>query len=789
MFRVQKRWFYFLLTIAMLVAFCVPVRGPALAAISGYEALQIPDVNTDDVDSLGTVLCHVRAGALKEGDSISLRLPADFQFLVGAGERDDVMGVEHWEAVASESKAIQPNFIEVPERYAGDNNIVAPGDLVIEMIGHNEIKVLLQKISFPDRDEAYFKLHMGRVYIPCAAAGDIEVVAAGPSGTGFPQGRVVAGRVVEGDVKLTVLDSPTFDDYADKASDPITIRFEEELKGALEQSAKSLKLVLPNGFEWQDVESDDFTLIWGGWGDRERPGCPKISTAKGDSKGNDLIIYNNKDELVFEVINESVEAACFELALGIRTADETKAQKGELIARVCGDSSANRSEVTVGTYGECAVEVKVDSDLPTLFAGQVEQGIADIKITEAVPGSLIPGRTLTFRLPSNAKWGDIVSSDSDNGLALEFVNFVGDDGREIKYQVQGSSADTVELSLEKMEVLLEPGVDGDLKIEIGGTQDVNTGELVVAKVIKPVEIKAAGMTDIEVGRKGQTVGELVITENKAGAIKNDKDLVIELSAGVKYKGTPAAKVTKGDLDIDEEEIEKKRGRFLYIPVKAESTEPSTIEIPKLAYDVNKMTPDGNVQVKVNGPAINQVNDKQEIKDTFQTDGNWVIVANKKAFKMKDKGMIWPQSQDADEIINAKVVTVAPGEITGLAVFTIGEKKYTADGAEEEIDVAPVVNAGRTYLPARYVANAVGVPDSQISWNQDTQTVTIFKGKRIIQMTVGSNDIMVNNVPVKMDAIPKVVSGRVLIPLRFLAQALGAEVDWDQAAPETIILNF
>ena len=95
-------------------AFCVLAAGPAGAASSGYEVLQTPLVDTDSVDSLGTVLCKAQAGALRSGDSVSLRLPSDCQFLRGS-KKDQVMNSRDWKVVSTAS-SVYSNYIEVPDR-------------------------------------------------------------------------------------------------------------------------------------------------------------------------------------------------------------------------------------------------------------------------------------------------------------------------------------------------------------------------------------------------------------------------------------------------------------------------------------------------------------------------------------------------------------------------------------------------------------------------------------------------------------------------------------------------
>jgi hypothetical protein len=55
-------------------------------------------------------------------------------------------------------------------------------------------------------------------------------------------------------------------------------------------------------------------------------------------------------------------------------------------------------------------------------------------------------------------------------------------------------------------------------------------------------------------------------------------------------------------------------------------------------------------------------------------------------------------------------------------FTIGKTTYYANNQANSMDIAPIVKNGRTYLPARYVAEAFGY---KVNWNGNTQAVTVY----------------------------------------------------------------
>jgi len=124
-----------------------------------------------------------------------------------------------------------------------------------------------------------------------------------------------------------------------------------------------------------------------------------------------------------------------------------------------------------------------------------------------------------------------------------------------------------------------------------------------------------------------------------------------------------------------------------------------------------------------------------------------------------------------------VATPAPGEQKTKVVFTINDTKYTVNGVEQTMDVAPYIKDDRTYVPVRYAAQAVGVTPENILYADGK--VTLIKGDKVVQLTIGSNVMLINGTPITMDVVPEIVDpGRTMLPFRWLAQALGAKVDWN-----------
>jgi len=80
------------------------------------------------------------------------------------------------------------------------------------------------------------------------------------------------------------------------------------------------------------------------------------------------------------------------------------------------------------------------------------------------------------------------------------------------------------------------------------------------------------------------------------------------------------------------------------------------------------------------------------------------------------------------------------------------------------------------VPMRGVFETLG---ATISWDQKTQTVTGTKGSAIIKITVGSETAYVSGKKVTLTSSAMIQNGSTLVPLRFVSEALGANVTWDQ----------
>ncbi|CCO08857.1 copper amine oxidase N-terminal domain-containing protein [Desulforamulus hydrothermalis] len=113
------------------------------------------------------------------------------------------------------------------------------------------------------------------------------------------------------------------------------------------------------------------------------------------------------------------------------------------------------------------------------------------------------------------------------------------------------------------------------------------------------------------------------------------------------------------------------------------------------------------------------------------------------------------------------------------VFVPGQKEYFVNGQTPgvKMDAAPYISQNRTFVPVRYLGNALGVVNENIAWDTKTSKAKLTLGSRSAELTIGKKQIISNGKVVEADVAPELKSGRTFLPARFVAEALGYRVDF------------
>ncbi|GIP21769.1 stalk domain-containing protein [Paenibacillus sp. J22TS3] len=114
--------------------------------------------------------------------------------------------------------------------------------------------------------------------------------------------------------------------------------------------------------------------------------------------------------------------------------------------------------------------------------------------------------------------------------------------------------------------------------------------------------------------------------------------------------------------------------------------------------------------------------------------------------------------------------------SNTVLMTVGQKTLTAGGTKKTVDVAPIIKGDTTYVPIRYVMDYFG---GQANWDGANQRITVLRGGTLIDLTVGSKDIVLNGKRKQVAVSPIIVNNRTLVPLRLVSEQLGISVKWEQ----------
>ena len=121
---------------------------------------------------------------------------------------------------------------------------------------------------------------------------------------------------------------------------------------------------------------------------------------------------------------------------------------------------------------------------------------------------------------------------------------------------------------------------------------------------------------------------------------------------------------------------------------------------------------GSPEAYINGVA--QTLDAAPINRNSRTMLPVRFLAN--TFGIDNDGIVWDDATKTATLKNA----------TTTIVITIGAPSMTVNGAAVALDSPAVIESSRTYLPVRAIANALGVTNDNISWNDNTKTATLIK---------------------------------------------------------------
>jgi len=795
----MKKFISMVMAAAMVVtmvpatAFAVSVENATAKIVDKY------DVTVEDIDKaisgveLQLTLNGVDAKAATTGEELTFTLELDKAAFASAGATNANGGV-----------VVRPSD--------ADEKV---GTVAIEVTKVDEVKVTIKEMgdsNFTSGDVVAIKL--GTMKFTKDNVGTKATVKA--------TGDVKSEEVVFAEIVDKGLDVELNDDVVDVApEETVTLEWIEitptvggTFASVLDEGDK-ITIEAPKGFEFVSAG--------------------KVTYVGGANNGNDLALgsITDEDEITYKMLGWELGAS--KLILKDIVLEATTADAGDSCVLTIKGTGLASDKLEVAKVVDMKVVMELvdpDEDVPVFYSGvNVDNdGLTDdadhislqVKISETFAGAWSNHKAFTLSLPEGVYVTDVDAVDeANNGWAgttngtpdtveADFVKAYQKGGH-VDFEFAKRSFEETHVNGKASDIrftltlVADPGFVGDVVLKLEGAA-VDTQEVTIAKFVTPMTIKAENNDVIIDYRYTEVPTAIVVTEAEAGLWAEGLEVgfVMEDFGQQFILFEDAADVTvneESDMDI-KDDVDAVRGLAFSVTEESEE-EAAVVTIDGIELFMQRNIPAGPYALdmyyttNVPGESYDEIVllgqaaaygvaacTHSDCDVTVDAQGN--VVLGKTVEDICDYSTTVKEAwinvvtagRDKDDASFTTTVVVPVGETTIYA----GDKAIT-------LDVPAYINAnGYTMLPVRAVANALGISNNAVQWDQATKTVIIMYGQRIITMTAGQSVIYVSGTAIPAKSAVEIVDGRAFLGLRDLATTLGVtDVNYDDAT-KTATLN-
>ncbi|MDN5375911.1 MAG: hypothetical protein PWQ39_951 [Thermacetogenium sp.] len=716
MLRTRKRWISLLVTLAMLVAFCLPA-GTAFAAGNYSYYASCPNLDKAENQALGYVIIDDLAYKYVDKLYVNVEILGDLEFSTNSV-------VYHAYKYGAAQEKIDVNCegkdsfkVEIPITEDWDDT------------GYIKIDGLTANLK---KFDGVVKLAIELVAVD---GSDNEVWS--------DKFEVPVGKTADYEITVTA-DKPTTIKPATFGAKLAKITIKENEPGAL-KNGNVIRISLPSDdFAWNmDEIAENIEGNWGltaavyGAGDTNKPEGIEI----------------DDEEIVLVITGESSTRPDKLEITGY--VDVMPGVKGELeVSVTCNNEHFEDADLVVAYVGASDVDIEVDlDDADDLYPASQEKTIGTITLESS--GTFAEGDDIFVELPEGVKWATSIDEDDNIGDVKVVKKYLDD--RALWLEVYEDGVDEIELEDLKVDVMPDAEI-GDVEAAFSGA---------VEGTAKVAEVKARFTVSAEkpnvVVALDQAAGDIKIVEAAKNSVatkaydNEDSTLVLELPKGVYFAGKPTVEVNGDEIDDDDVGLNDDDDVCtINIGSYLRSTKVDEIVISDIEYDLDERVAYGDIEVDIGGTAVNGL-DPDDYDDEYDD-----AVAS---------------------VANATVVSPTAGKAT----MKIGDPTIVINGETKTMEAAPYIKNSRTYVSVTYAALACGVAPENIMWDGVNRTVTVIKGDRIAQFKIGSNVMTLNGAVITMDTAPEIVNARTMMPVTWVALALGGNTAWD-AATQTVTVT-
>ena len=192
-------------------------------------------------------------------------------------------------------------------------------------------------------------------------------------------------------------------------------------------------------------------------------------------------------------------------------------------------------------------------------------------------------------------------------------------------------------------------------------------------------------------------------------------------------------------------------------------------------------------VTVNGAAINLPANGGTVDYNVLTTGTYTVVATDKNGNTNTQSAYVTIPTVSSTNQSTPQVSQGSASASSKVTFTLNQKTWTKNGVSQAMDAAPIARSGRIYIPIRYVAYALNIDSSKVTWDTKTRAAIIYDGGNTIKVPLGSKVMSVNGVSQTMEAAAISYNGRIYIPISQIRSAFsGVQMSWNNSSKQITV---
>lgn len=571
-------------------------------------------------------------------------------------------------------------------------------------------------------------------------------------------------NVVGGSTTSTISDKTSITETGVEINNVVV---NETTAGTLENG--TLKLRLTNGFQFRSDKKPSVVVF----------------PTKGN---NDLEVTfdkfdNDYQDALFKVSGSSSTASTVSFGNLWVLYDEKDTNVGNECSITVSGAGTNRESIKIGEASDYGVNftTKKNSELPVFYSGAYDDDTDTVKmkIKEDITNSWLENRKTKITFPEGV---EPISVDikSKKNCDVDESNFKFDENDVTISGVKRKGSGKIEMEF-TFTLSVSPEFIGDITAVLSGSAVGDEKEITVGEARFPLSVKA-DVNELPIDYRNTKASDIVITEDEAGVLKKGKTVYMAID-GIKFDGTPTVEVEDGDLKIENVKVKDDKIQF---DIKTESQRKagkiriSNIELymdrslPSGKYDLmfvakneatnknGKFTPSNDAVIRNYGDENEQgVFDVDELTvvkgyvnivtagrdrgdSTFTTKVKVTIGSNKITVGTQEidvdidvpvyisNGYTMLPVRAVTELLSesaivrwddaTKTVTIAMGQ--RIVNMTVGSKMMVINGVNVAMQSKCEITDSRAFIPLRDLGYALGLNDSQISWDDATKTATL-----------------------------------------------------------------